>query len=407
MENKEINNINETNEEEYNRLKDYVPFVNRKRGFVSEFFNHMIAYGGFSSEEGVMKIWGDPSIFIPLKSFCDLLNLLEAKLGMDFAHEIYYWLGKLYGFNSSTLLIKKFGFNPKQLPDFVNGATQDGMGYVEITKYIPYKDGNVAGEITGTNSVFALTYKEKKGKTDYPIDFYLLGVLAGGSEPLFNKYFKGAELKCMAKGDKNCFYIIKSQKEKEKFKIFSKVSFSEEEILKKTKKLTLSRKSSFKILGRKGIKFGDGSFILYGYTGINLPSYSKVILDKFLYDKYGIDFLNNLNKSFSESCIINLKNEKIKPFLDKGNLHKLFKHFQIFGLGTFNIIQMSPKSLIIRNDNNPYIPDYLFLFKKREEFLGTFEASLIQSALKVYFNKNSIIKRITIKDNKFIIQLQF
>src|SRR3972149_2744231 len=113
--------------------EEFIISVPIKKGFVSEFFNHMVSYGGFSLEDGIMRVWGDPSLFTPLRGFAVLYNELKKDLGKD-ANDIFYWIGRLYGRNSSILLMKKFGFDKRKLPDFVNGATQDGFGYIELQK---------------------------------------------------------------------------------------------------------------------------------------------------------------------------------------------------------------------------------------------------------------------------------
>ena len=95
----------------------------KKGGKISEFFSHMVAYGGFSFEQGTMKIWGDPSIFIPITGFLKIVKIMEEKIGKEKTNDILYWLGRLYGKNSTLMLMKRFGFKKEDIAEFVNGAT--------------------------------------------------------------------------------------------------------------------------------------------------------------------------------------------------------------------------------------------------------------------------------------------
>ncbi|MEK9184884.1 MAG: hypothetical protein AAB866_01815, partial [Patescibacteria group bacterium] len=63
--------------------EDYIISVPRKKGIVSEFFNHMITYGGFSFENGIMRVWGDPSIFTPVRALVVYYNELKNLLSKD------------------------------------------------------------------------------------------------------------------------------------------------------------------------------------------------------------------------------------------------------------------------------------------------------------------------------------
>ena len=104
------------------------------------------------------------------------------------------------GKNATEMLIKRFGANKKDIPLFVNGATQDGMGYLQIHEYD--KKNFKYGVVIGTNSVLAESYKKNRGILKKPVDYYLAGILAGGVEPLMNKNYSVEEIECVAKGDK-------------------------------------------------------------------------------------------------------------------------------------------------------------------------------------------------------------
>jgi len=354
-------------------------FIAKTSGKISEFFNHMVSYGGFTFEEGIMKIWGDPSLFIPIEAFVDLFYLIEQKIGKKDAHDIYYWLGRVYGKNSTLMLINRFGLDKKNLPDFLNGATQDGMGYLKISDYDD-KNFNY-GTVLSTNSTFAIEYSKKYGKTNEVIDFYLAGILSGGIEPLVDKFSIVSEKECMAKGDSRCVYDFNPIASPISFDFFNKSKLNEDDLLKKTKSMMLKRKSQFKILGKKEIKFGDGKFILRDVIGVNVPVYGFVLLNK---------ILENLISSKELSEIYNLISVKyidsIEPKIKGKNLKESLNELNIFGLGSFKISLESKSKIMISNINNPYSKDYSNLFGLQKIPVDIFSCIL----LKEFFKRRGI-----------------
>jgi predicted hydrocarbon binding protein len=360
----------------------------KNQGKISQFFNRLVAYGGFNINEGVMYVWGDPSIFVPMPAFVEMFRYLEKKIGEGDTHEIFYWLGRVYGKNSTLMLANRFGIDKKDIPEFINGATQDGMGLLYLKQENHFKNGITQGIIEGTNSVFAEEYYKRYGKQKNPIDFYLLGILSGGGEPLYNTPIIGKEIECVARGDKCCIYDLKSIESLPKTNFFQNLDIKESEILEKARVLTLNRKSSFKFLGKKEIEFGDGSFKLKSIKGINLPVYGLVLLN-YIVKNYLKDEKIILEENISR-CFI----ESIKPRLQKKDLRDILKELEIFGYGKFEIKVAGQKNVIISNESNPYPKDYLQIFGRNKEPVDTFVCSLIQEALKVN-NKKSIVKETT------------
>jgi len=253
-------------------------------GKISEFFHHLIAYGGFNIKDGVMFVWVDPCFFVPIRAFSLLHNDLRKELGDNEADDLFYWLGRLNGMAGTVVLINKFGFNSRDLAKIMNSVTQDGFGYLTLKRF-EGKGDKLSGEIEGKNSTHALQYKELFGIQKAPVDQYIMGVMAGGSEILFDTGVKAREEKCMAKGDEFCQYNLYSTEKSGPFNFFSGTNLDEAKIFQSIKKLSMGRKVSFKPFGRKNIKFGDGRFILRGNVGINISSYSLIILHKILIQK--------------------------------------------------------------------------------------------------------------------------
>lgn len=359
-----------------------------KSGKISEFFNHLVAYGGFNIQDGVMKVWGDPSLFIPINAFVFLFHELEEKLGKDKAHEIFYWLGRLYGKNCTLMLANRYGISKKDIPNFINGATQDGMGLVQLIKETQLKNGHYIGEIEGDNSIFAKEYSKKYGKQDNPVDFYLLGILCGGGEPLYGKPIRGEEKECMVQGGDKCIYELKTLDKIPQFEFFIGTNLSEEEILKRTNKLMLNRKSDFKFIGKKEVRFGDGSFSLKGLVGINFPVYGIISLNKILMPKLKEKY-ERLLSDLSENYFRNIENN-----FKKKELIEILKELEIFGYGKFEIKVAGQKKVIISNSNNPYPKDYAQLFGRSKEPVDFFPSKLIEQALKLN-DKNCSVKETT------------
>jgi predicted hydrocarbon binding protein len=389
--------IKEEKEEEKNvgKGKEYLYNIETKEGFIaktsgriSEFFNHMIAYGGFNVEDGVMKIWGDPSLFVPMEAFITLFYEIENKLGKDTAHDVFYWLGRLTGKNATEMLIKRYGLNRKNIPDFLNGATQDGMGYLRIKDY---DNINLTYAIvTSINSTFAIEYSKKYGKTNFPVDYYLGGILAGGIEPLVDQIAHVYEKECMAKGDSQCLYYFEPLTNHPQYDFFKNLNLNEDDILKKARLLMLKRKGKFKIFGKKDIKFGDGTFVFNKIQGMCLMSYAKVIFDQIIKLKINED-KKNIDSKFVDKCL-----EVIKDRILKKDLRDILKEIEIFGYGKFEIKFSGSKKILISNSNNPYSMDYIEIFGYSKNPVDDFIVILLQ---KIYELNG---KKVNIKETQCI-----
>lgn len=348
----------------------------KNSGKISQFFNHLVAYGGFNVQDGVMYVWGDPSIFMPMPAFAELFHSVEKLRGNE-AHEIFYWLGRLYGKNSTLMLANRFGIDKKDIPEFINGATQDGMGLVYLKQENVFKDGTIQGIIEGSNSVFAEQYIKEYGKQKNPIDYYLLGILSGGGEPLYNTQIIGKEVACVSKGDANCVYDLRSAKSLPEFIFFKKIKLDEKELLEKTRMLTLKRKTDFKFFGKKDIQFGDGSFKLKSVAGINMPVYGLVIFNKIL------EQLDKKSKEDIERAMAKKFISSVGSVAIQKDLKSILSSLEIFGYGRFDIKVSGQNKTIVTNENNPYASDYLQLFGRTKETLDKFVCYLIEEVFKI------------------------
>lgn len=373
-----------------------------KQNKISEFFLHLMAYGGYNFDKGTMNFWGDPSIFIPIDAFLVLLKNIEDEFGDVLYKDLSYWLGYLYGKNSTLMLIKKFGANKKDINNFINGATQDGMGYLKIKEYD--KEKLTYALITGDNSTLALHYKDKYGIQKNPVDYYISGMLAGGTEPLFDIFCEVTEKSCMACGDSQCLYYFKQIDKKKNFNFFKKISIKEEDIYSKTLSMALKRKASFSFLKRKDIHMGDGQFLLQNNLGVNFSVYCFVILNKILLEMAGNEKYLKILDNYSKECIVPIKKD-----LYKKNVSDILKSLSLFGYGQFDLKFSGSKRLLISIQNNPYPLDYTTLFGWSKQPVDNFLCSL----LKNIFLLNSIKVNVTeVKcrakgDNECLFEINF
>ncbi len=358
-----------------------------EKGKIKEFFDHLLVYGGASFDKGILRIWGDPSLFTPLEGFVIYYHYLKKCTG-KYADEIFYWLGHLYGKNSTLMLMKKFGFDKRKVADFVNGATQDGFGYMDVEK-LKYTNTSFDGKVEGTNSNFAIRYSKKYGIQETPVDFYMAGILSGGSEPLFGFPIEAKEIKCMAQGKKHCIYAVKSTSKTKTPEFFKKINLNEKLLRKRTGILGRKRKIKFSIFKKPDIKFGDGSFYLNNYQGFNLASYEHVLLDKFSYLLLGEKKFFKLKEIISKKYIKATLNKNLKSdLISKKSIQNLLEHLKIFGFGELKIYYFKGKKIIIKNLENPYLSDSYALFRKIDSELGLdMPAKLLKHAFKIYFNK--------------------
>jgi predicted hydrocarbon binding protein len=336
-----------------------------------------------------MKVWGDPSLFIPSKAFVNLFKNLENKLGAEKTHEIFYWLGKLYGKNCTLMLKNRFGISKSDIPNFVNGATQDGFGYMQIKYYDAEKART--GEVIGTNSRFAIKYSSIQGKSNEPIDYYISGILAGGSEPLFDLFIDVKETSCMAQGKKECVYSFKGGEQKPKFNFFKNIKLKEDYIQNKTKIIMLTRKSEFKILGKKEIKFGDGTFIFKNQEGFNFPVYGMAILMRILEDILKEAEISEILRSFAKDYLSILKES-----IFKSNLQDILKELEIFCYGKFAIEFNGSKRMILSNQTNQYAKNYLEIFGRTKNKVDKFIVLMLEELFKLN-NKRTIVKELSCK----------
>lgn len=156
---------------------------------------NVISYGAFNYDKGVIRLWNDPFVFIPIDCFAYLQQFAVEHFFED-GERLFYWLGKVNGRNGTELLVRKFGIDPKQFAKFVEGATFDGFGKLTLKKFDV--KNKVDAIIRADNSSLAKEYIKQYPELKGSVDFFMAGELSGGAEPLFTHFsIQGVESKCM------------------------------------------------------------------------------------------------------------------------------------------------------------------------------------------------------------------
>src|SRR3989344_1217904 len=348
----------------------------------SQFFAHLVAYGGFTIEDGIIYVWNDPNLFIPLNSYVLFQKELYKILGQEKANQLLYWLGKTNGKGADQVLINRFGLKPDQLGDFLSAAAQDGFGYCEFIKKPNVK--NIKDAIIRVDSSIARFLRNETSKL--PVDSYFLGLIAAGGEVLYNINVRAEEVLCVAKGDKECRFLILKTGKPESYEFFNKIKVDPEDLLEKSRKLYMFRKSHFKIFARREVKFGDGTLRFKGIQGVIFAERVFVLLDYILFKWVGKKY-ENMQEKLARSHIEEIYNPKILPNLQQKNISTMLDLLSIFGYGRFELLKISGKTIFIENKNNFYPQDYNVLFGLSKKSVDKFPSLLIKYLFFKYFGE--------------------
>lgn len=332
-------------------------------GKISEFFMHLLAYGGMSYRDGIIYVWNDPALFIPSSSFAVFQKKIIDSLGED-AKDILYWIGNLNGKNASIILIKKYGFDSSKLDDFLKGGSLDGWGYAEMLKY-PQEGKPVDLLVKCTNSTMVEEYQRMFPNIKSNVDFYFAGLLNGGGTILFKCDTITEEDECKNNGKKLCIFHVKQTNSLLAPKIFKKFKIDNVQIEKASYDLYSKRFGHFKILGGRNFKFGDGKFYHNNIQGMIIQNYIVVIMDyillKVLKNKY-IEILDEVMANNIKYLNIN----KVES-LSKDVISKSLNLIQVFGYGKYEFNLVSKNKIIIMNNTSYYPKDYMILFSRSKE----------------------------------------
>ncbi len=362
--------------------------IKYKRKKVPEFFLHLVAYGGFNVGDGLISLWNDLHIFLPVEGIYVLQQSLINEYGKD-AIDLLYWLGKINGMAGTTSLIKRYGLKENNFVDLLNGASMDGWGKLELDKII-YQNGKpIEAHIICRNSLLGEKYKEL-GPKNRAVDYFIKGELAGGAQPLFNKKVFSEEKSCIGKGNEYCEFIINFKEREDEPNLIKELNINTSTLLEKLTKITLTRKGRFSVFQKKHISFGNGKLKFYNINGILMLSYVFMLFSYILKKKDEDTFQKIMNEKI-ESDLNTIKNK-----IDKSkNYAETLDLLNLFGLGESHIEIMSKDIVLIKNKNNPFSSDYIRVFGRQSNSVDYYLANLIRRAFEKKYNRKLEVEEIT------------
>jgi hypothetical protein len=259
------------------------------------------------------------------------------------------------------------------------------MGTMKLVTYNLEKKEAI---ISSSDSTFARVYLKLFGKTRDHIDYYMNGILAGGTEPIINCSMGCKELKCIAKGDEKCEYSLYPIQE-ETPKLIKDLPMSLENLSNISTSLFLRRDSFLKnLFDKQTISLSEGALVIEGTKGLLIPHYLFIIMCK-AFSTNNEDEFNKILKLVAYEFIENLKismNPTKMP--SEPQLNNLLSNLNKFGFGHFHIRGYANRILLIENKNNPYPLDYKHIFGTQIKSVDIFSCYLLEALLKKYVNLN-------------------
>jgi len=332
---------------------------------VSKFLLNIFSKGSIHLQEGRLYLWNNPFLFIPLTSFALLQHSIIEQFGEDGA-KLIYRLGKIQGKNSTQVFIKRFGYKPTKdnFGYFVDGSTLVGMGTMNLVEYD--LDAKTA-VISCSDSTFAKAHRDMFNNVDSPVDHYMRGILAGGTEPVVDHLQGCYETTCIGKGDDKCEYHIEPVDQEEPLETFKELSDRTRELIEETSSLFLKRKSFLKnLFSKQLLSFRDGALHLGNTIGIIIPTYLLSILSHLIVSN-NRDKSVEIFKAVAKDYIVNLETRSNMPTNPStAQLNDFLSVLDRFGFGQFKTKGYVNKKLIIENTSNPYPVDYKSVFGKQE-----------------------------------------
>jgi len=160
-----------------------------------------------TTEDGKIIGFNEYAIFLPVRVLNKLLILLKENFGEDKAHEILKELGRFQVRQAFQRYLKIMGWKilPKdEILEFVKKILMSlGLGEYTIRK----ADNIFVFSIS--KSPLAEEFLIEYGKQEYPIDYYIAGGLEAFLTALLGKPMICEEVKCYAKGDDCCEFVVK------------------------------------------------------------------------------------------------------------------------------------------------------------------------------------------------------
>lgn len=202
-------------------------------------------------EDGKFLMWETPCTIDPILFQIYYDKLIGKNCSKEVANRVRYYVAKAQAGWGSELMDQKYGYTKslkvkRDILDFDRGQTElVGIGKFDLIR-ADFKN-NVY--ISRTQSPYAEVYKMFFGLQKECVDFWLMGIWAGGIEPIVKEKLACFESSCVAKGDSYCELVIKPLKSWAKDdKLVKKYGYllTEEPSLKEVGSQFSSLKAAFK-----------------------------------------------------------------------------------------------------------------------------------------------------------------
>jgi predicted hydrocarbon binding protein len=159
------------------------------------------------TQDGKIVAFNEHIVQLPVRVLNKMFILLKENFGEDKAQEIMKELGRFHIKQAFQRYTKTLGW--KELPknkiwEFITQITTSlGFGKYEFEKKNDFY--KVSVNRTPLAEEFLLEY----GKQEKPIDYYVVGILESMFYSLTGKPMICEEVKCYAKGDDCCEFVVK------------------------------------------------------------------------------------------------------------------------------------------------------------------------------------------------------
>lgn len=158
------------------------------------------------TKEGFIIGFHEGAILLPTRVFNKLFLLLKKRF-CKLMSKILKEIGK-YQVEQAIKRYKKI-WEIDKLPKEKIWELLDFLHLLGIGKVSMKEIDRNKSQIVIERTIFAHEYRLEYGISKIPIDFYVCGMLEKASEITFGGKYLCKEVKCFAKGDENCVFVIK------------------------------------------------------------------------------------------------------------------------------------------------------------------------------------------------------
>jgi hypothetical protein len=176
---------------------------------MSDFLRELVESGQFAVEGGKIRMLGEYVMVFPSGVMVRLYGLLAKEIGRKKAEKLMEELGRFQVEAAARRYLERYNFkdmSKEKIYDFtVRILNAIGWGTVKVTGMdVTKKRAAVVVE----GGAFPIKWLLINGKSSYPIDFWLKGMITEHFAVIFGGKMKVVEKKCLACGDPYCLFEV-------------------------------------------------------------------------------------------------------------------------------------------------------------------------------------------------------